>query len=83
MFENPAFEIAQLRARLDTDFVDQGRARPLVGLECTGRLTRPVLGQHQQPPPGLDERLVHDQGAKFRHRCDRIGLDGQFQPLDS
>ncbi|HEY7692075.1 MAG TPA: cupin domain-containing protein [Gaiellaceae bacterium] len=61
--ENGAFELAQLRRRLDPELVER-RPRRLVGVQRLFLATGAVEREHLLPPKGLAERMLGDQSLQ-------------------
>ena len=67
LLEDRLFEVAQLGAGVDPQVLDQHGARPLKGAQRVALTTRPIEGEHQQPPQTLPERVGRDRRLE---RCD-------------
>ena len=54
-------QVAQLRAGLDADLLDERRSRPPVDLERFGLAPRAIQREHQLPVQPLAERVLGDE----------------------
>jgi hypothetical protein len=64
-------EAAQLGTGLDTDRLDEHRARVPVGVERVGLATAAVEREHPQAVQALAQRLLHDQRLEL---ADHLGV---------
>jgi hypothetical protein len=60
-------EPAQLGAGLDTDLLDEHRARVPIGVERVGLATAAVEREHPQAMQALAQRLLHDQRLELAY----------------
>ena len=67
MAEDGGFQLAQRRARLESELVDELRAESLVGLEGVGLPTRPVQSDDQLGPEALPEGMQPDERLQLTH----------------
>ena len=65
--EDPSVQIAQTVARVDAELVGEDFAYPVVGLERLGLLTTAVVGEHQQLPQPLAQRVIADVPLELGH----------------
>ncbi len=68
LLEDRLLQRTQLLAGLDTEFLAEGRAGPLVSAERVGLASGPVESNHQQPPQPLAQGVGGYRGFQRRHR---------------
>ena len=63
LLEDRLFQTAQLGAGVDAQLLAQHGARPLIGAQRVALPTRPIEGEHQQPPQPLPQRVARRPAA--------------------
>ena len=80
MLQDLGLDVAQLRPRLEPEFLCKNFAGALEGTQRVGLPVLAIQGDHQQCPPTFDERFSHDQRFELGGgRLDPAAADAAFQ----